>query len=416
MKAILITTGDELTSGRTVDTNSAWLAEQLLAMGIPTISHHTIGDNPAEITDAIKRATELADLVLVTGGLGPTPDDLTRQAIADLLGVELRLDEPSLRRIEEFFQRIGRQMVPANRIQAMIPQGASAVDNEAGTAPGIAARLGDATIICMPGVPAEMKAMFEKATVELLPKPQTAIAAKVLKVYGVGESDLSEKLNDILTDRDGPVVVGTTVADGLISLTITATADQQTAAQSLVDQQAAEITKRLGALIIGDGSAASLTSVVGELLRNAGQTVALAESCTGGLVGQAITSVGGASEYFLGGAICYANEIKRDILGVSQETLEQFGAVSPQTALAMAQGARKLFSSDWSISLTGIAGPGGGTDDKPVGLVYIGLVGPGVEQTHRRIFNYNRQQVRNRATQAALNYLRLALTENIRRG
>ncbi|MBT3202499.1 MAG: competence/damage-inducible protein A [Phycisphaerales bacterium] len=415
MKAILITTGDELTSGRTVDTNSAWLAEKLLAMGIPTISHHTVGDDASEISDAVKRASQQADLVLVTGGLGPTPDDLTRQAIADLLGVELCLDEPSLKRIEGFFQRLGRQMVQANRIQAMIPKGASAVDNDAGTAPGIAAGLGNAAIICMPGVPAEMKAMFESGVRKLLPIPQTSIATEVLKVYGVGESDLSERLNDILTDRDGPVVVGTTVADGLISLTITATADQQAAAKSLADQQAAEITKRLGTLVIGGGSA-SLASAVGELLIAAGQTVALAESCTAGLVGHAITSVGGASEYFLGGAICYANEIKHNILGVPQETLDQFGAVSPQTALAMAQGARKLFSSDWSISLTGIAGPGGGTDDKPVGLVYIGLAGPGVEQTHRRIFNYNRQQVRNRATQAALNYLRLALTENASRG
>jgi nicotinamide-nucleotide amidase len=200
MKAILMSTGDELTCGRTVNTNSAWLAGKLLELGIQTVSHHTVGDDAAEIASAIRDAAARAKIVLVSGGLGPTPDDLTRQAMADMLGAQLVLDEKSLAGIEEFFRRRGRQMVPANKIQAMIPEGTSPIGNETGTAPGIVARFGESLVICMPGVPSEMHAMFESSVIAILPAPQLAVAVKILRVFGLGESDLTETLGEILTD------------------------------------------------------------------------------------------------------------------------------------------------------------------------------------------------------------------------
>jgi nicotinamide-nucleotide amidase len=415
MRAILISTGDELTSGRTVDTNSAWLADKLLAMGIQTVSHKTVGDNAGEIESAIRMATEQAEIVLVTGGLGPTPDDLTRQALADLLDTELVLDEECLAELEEFFRRRGRPMVRANRIQVMIPKGTSPLPNDIGTAPGIMARVRQTLVICMPGVPPEMRRMFESSVVALIEPSEAAIAVRTLRLYGLGESDLSEKLSDILADRQGKVIVGTTVADGLISLTITATSDSESSAGTLADQTAAELTERLGTLLIGTGSDTP-ASVVAKLLLNRKQTLSLAESCTGGMVAEAITSLSGASDYFLGSAVCYANNAKRDIIGVSQDTLNDCGAVSEKIAREMAQGARQRFNSDWAISLTGIAGPGGGGPDKPVGLVFIGLAGPNVNKVFRHVFASNRQQIRHRASLAALNHLRLALLGEGSRG
>ena len=408
MRAILISTGDELTCGRTVDTNSAWLAGKLLAAGIQTVSHQTVGDDAAEIASSIRAATERAKIVLVSGGLGPTPDDLTRQALADVLGAELVLDEECLAKLEEFFRRRGRQMVSSNRIQVMIPRGASPIDNEIGTAPGIMARSGESLVICMPGPPAEMHAMFESSVIALLPPSQLAVAIKVLRVFGLGESDLSEAIGDILTDRQGDAIVGTTVSDGLISLTVTATGDSDSAASTLAARMAAELTRRLGPVIIGTGDETP-ASVVAKLLVSRQETLSLAESCTGGLVGAMITSLSGASGYFLGSAVCYANTAKRDILGVPQEMLDDCGAVSEPVAREMARGARDRFGSDWAISLTGVAGPDGGTSDKPVGLVFIGLVGPNTNKVFRHIFASQREQIRQRASLAALNHLRVAL-------
>jgi len=414
MRAIIISTGDELASGRTVDTNSAWLAQELEARGVLTLCHHTAGDDSGLIASLIGQAVDRAEIVLVTGGLGPTPDDLTRQALADVMGVELELHAESLNRIEEFFRRRGREMVQANRIQAMIPIGATPLDNDLGTAPGIFVRIGGAIVACMPGVPIEMKAMFDSTVSTLLPESETSIAVRLLRSYGMGESNLSEKINDILAQRRGDVIVGTSVSDGLISLRIVARGDSDAAASALAEETAANLADRLGDMIIGTGSE-TMASVVGKLLAARGQTVSLAESCTGGLVGRMITSVSGASEYFAGGIVSYSNTAKRDILGVRPETLQEFGAVSKRTALEMAHGARGRFASDWAISLTGIAGPGGGSAEKPVGLVYTGLVGLNVEQAHRDVFAFDREQIRNRAATSAMNRLRLALIEDLRR-
>jgi len=234
------------------------------------------------------------------------------------------------------------------------------------------------------------------------------VAVKILRVFGLGESDLTETLGEILTDRRGNVIVGTTVSGGMISLTITATGDSETTAAALAARMAAKLTSRLGPLIIGTGDETH-ASVVAKLLVSRQETLSLAESCTGGLVGAMITSLSGASEYFLGSAVCYANTAKRDILGVPREMLDDCGAVSEPVAREMARGARDRFDSDWALSLTGIAGPAGGTSDKPVGLVFIGLVGPNTNEVFRHVFASSREQVRQRASLTALNHLRVAL-------
>ena len=406
----MISTGDELTCGKTVDGHSAWLSKRLQRRGIPVISHHTVGDDAERIVAVLRWAVSQAEIVLVTGGLGPTPDDLTRQALARLMETDLVLHEESLARLEEFFHRRGRTMVESNRIQVMIPKGADPVPNEIGTAPGILATIDGATVVCMPGVPDEMHAMFETSVTALLPQSQQSIAVRVLKACGLGESNLSQQFQDILADRQGDVVVGTTVSDGLISLTVTASDPSEEVASLLAGETASQLTDRLGTLLVGTGSE-TLPSAVGKLLGQRGQTLSLAESCTGGMVGKSITDIGGASSYFLGGVVSYANSAKRYLLGVDEELLELHGAVSEPVAREMAAGARQRFASEWAISLTGIAGPGGGGPDKPVGLVFIGVVGPDVDLVFRHVFGSSRDQIRRRASMAALNHLRIALLE-----
>jgi len=407
MKAIIIAVGDELTSGQTVDTNSAYLGEQLGRFGIEVCEHRTVGDRRLAIASAVRAAARSAEIVLLTGGLGPTPDDLTRQGLADAMESELVVDRQSLAEIEEFFRRRGRKMADVNGVQAMIPAGAEALANRAGTAPGIAGKLAGALVFAMPGVPHEMKRMFADQVAPRLPKGRRAILLKKIHTFGMGESDLSGVIAD-LTPQGPDVTIGTTVAAGLVTIAITARGADASACLSRTSLIGALIRRRLGKLIVGEDSQ-TMASVVGDLLRRAGQTLATAESCTGGLAGKMITAVSGASEYYLGGVVAYSNEAKRQFLGIPQRLLDEQGAVSEQVAAALAGGCRERFGSDWALSLTGIAGPAGGSQEKPVGLVYIGLSGPDGTDVHRHIFPAARLHIRRRAAMAALNYLRLAL-------
>lgn len=407
MKAMVLAIGDELIGGRTVDTNSAYLSERLAARGIPTIAHVTVGDDASAIADAVVDAAGRVDVVLITGGLGPTEDDLTRQGLADAMGVELGLNEACLAEIEAFFRERGREMVPINRIQAMLPAGAAPLDNRLGTAPGIAATLGAAAVFVMPGVPHEMREMFETQIVPRLPDGAGAIVQHIVHTYGQGESDVGTTIHDLMR-RDANPTVGTTVAAGMVSVRVTAHAESPERADAMACETVAEVRHRLGVLVIGEGEE-TIASVVGAILRQQHQTLATAESCTGGLIGEQITDVPGASEYFLGGAVCYANEVKQEVLGVDEGLLAEHGAVSEPVAAAMAAGCRDRFGSDWAIATTGIAGPAGGTESKPVGLVYISLAGPDGTGVHRHVFPGTRKFIRQRAALAAMNYLRLAL-------
>lgn len=410
MNAILLAVGDELTSGQTVDTNSAWLAQRLAERGVETLAHLTVADDRAAIAAALGRATAEADLVIATGGLGPTDDDVTREGLADAMGAPLELDERSAERIAAFFRKRGREMKPSNRRQAMIPVGARALDNDAGTAPGIAATLDGARVFVVPGVPHEMRRLWERAIAPELPESGRAIRFRTLHTFGKGESDTAALIAD-LTDRDANPTVGTTVAAGMVSIRVTARADSAAEADRLADETVARLRERLGDLALGEGDGATVAGVVGELLRGRGQTVAVAESCTGGLIGKLLTDVPGAGDYFLGGVIAYRNDVKTDALGVPPDMIDARGAVSEPVAEAMAGGCRERFGADWALGITGIAGPTGGTPEKPVGLVHVGVAGPDGVTAHRHVLPGDRPTVRLRSALTALNHLRLALFE-----
>ena len=408
LRARILSVGDELTMGRTVDTNSAYLARSLAAMGIETVGHETVGDDQAAVVAAIRRAAGLAEIVIVSGGLGPTPDDVTRQALAEAMDAELVLDELSLSRIEEFFRQRNRAMHDINRIQAMVPKGATMLPNTCGTAPGLEAVVGEARVFVVPGVPYEMKAMFEQAVAPRLPRQGGVILHRIVRLFGAGESDIADMLGDLLGDSD-PLVVGTTVADGLVSIRINSRGETLEQAETRAREHIEKILRRVGELALGVGEDASMESAVGELLRKAGKTLATAESCTGGLIGGRITSVSGASDYYLGGVVSYANRVKEDQLGVPADVLQRHGAVSEPAALAMARGVRDRLGADYGIAVTGVAGPTGGTKEKPVGLVFTALAGPNGATAARHLLPGDRDMVRLRACLAALNALRLEL-------
>ncbi len=412
MRAFIIAIGQELTTGQSVDTNSAWLSRELSARGIVTAGHLTVPDDQAVIARAFLEASELAEIVIATGGLGPTADDLTRQALADAMGVELVRDDQCLAEIEAFFKSRNYPMVQANLIQAYFPAGSTALSNSCGTAPGIAAKLGQADVYVTPGVPSEMKAMFNASVAPALPSCGITIVNRIVRLFGLGESSAGEILADLMK-REGPILVGTTVSEGIISIRIISQAATPAEANSQADDTVLQVCNRLGEKVFGVGEDVTMASATGELLRRAGQTVATAESCTGGLIGKMLTDTGGSSAYYLGGIISYANEVKRDQVGVPEDFLIKHGAVSEQVAGALAEGARKKLNADWAIGVTGIAGPTGGTAEKPVGLVYTSLAGPdGNVTVQKNLFHGGREMIRLRSALTALNNLRLELTRN----
>jgi nicotinamide-nucleotide amidase len=290
----------------------------------------------------------------------------------------------------------------------MTPQGATSLDNPLGTAPGLTARLGRADIYVMPGVPYEMYRMYDEQVAPRLSSGSGVILHRIVHTFGAGESDTAGRIADIMK-RTGPVTVGTTVAAGLVSVRIIARGADEAQANRRADETIAEILQRLDERVVGQGDEGLLEVAVGRLLRRCGHTLATAESCTGGLLGQMVTSVPRASDYYLGGFICYDNKAKCDLVGVPERLLAEHGAVSEPVAAALAEGARRVLGSTWGIGVTGIAGPGGGTEEKPVGLVYIALAGPAGTATHRQNYRGLRDIIRLRSSLAALDYLRLEL-------
>lgn len=419
MQAIIISIGDELTLGQTVDTNAAWLSARLIERGILTRWHLTVPDDRAAIAQAVCQAAAEADWVIVTGGLGPTADDLTRQALADALGTALEINPGALERIEQFFKARGRMMTPSNRVQALCPAGAECLDNLCGTAPGLRLRIGRAVIVSMPGVPVEMKAMFEQHVLPVL-AAQTGrvILTAQLHTFGLGESQVGERLGELMSRKRNPKV-GTTVAAGVVSVRIRSEFPAAGAAQAALDATLAEIRQRLGDLIYGEGPT-TLPEVVGRLLTEQHSTLATAESCTAGLVGKLLTDMAGASAYYRGGWIVYANELKTGSLGVPAEMIVREGAVSEPVVRRMAEEALSRSGADYALALTGIAGPDGGSPEKPVGTVWIALArrrAGGIDvRAERFIFPGIRELVRERAAKTALNLLRLQLIAESRCG
>lgn len=413
MSSEIICVGTEMLLGDILNSNAQYLAQQLAQLGIPHYYQTVVGDNPERLKQVIEIAASRVQILIFTGGLGPTPDDLTCETIADFFGVPLVEDPEVIKDIAEKFAQRGREMTPSNRKQALIPQGAKVLPNPTGTAPGIIWQpRPDLTIFTFPGVPSEMYRMWEETAVPFLRSQgwgQEIIHSRSLRFWGIGESALAEKVSSYLN------LLNPTVAPyagkGEVRLRVSAKATSVAAAEELIAPIAKQLIDIAGLDYYGADDE-TLASVVGKLLRTSGETLSVAESCTGGGLGQMLTDISGSSEYFWGGVISYDNSVKVGLLGVNPEDLDKFGAVSATVAEQMAIGVKTRLSTTWGLSITGIAGPTGGTDDKPVGLVYVGLAGPKDEVTS---FEYRFGTIRGRAltrhvsANAALDNLRRRL-------
>ncbi|MBM5783994.1 MAG: competence/damage-inducible protein A [Cyanobacteria bacterium K_DeepCast_35m_m1_288] len=414
MSAEILCIGTELLLGNITNGNARWIAEQLAALGIPHHRQLVVGDNRERLIAELQAAPERCRVLITTGGLGPTPDDLTTEAIAAAFGAPL-VEHPQVwAEIQARLAARGRPCAASNRRQAFLPEGAALLPNPTGTAPGmIWSPRPDFTILTFPGVPSEMRAMWEATAAPWLPAAGLAegvFASRMLHFWGVGESNLAEQMADLLEGANP--TVAPYAGSGEVKLRITARAATAEAAVQLLEPVEAEIRARTGALCFGVDEA-SLASVVLEQLRSRGQTLAVAESCTGGGLGAALAAVPGASDVLLGGVIAYANSVKQGLLGVPAELLEAHGAVSDPVARAMADGARSATGADWALAITGVAGPGGGSAEKPVGLVHIAVAGPAGCSTEGVRFGASRGRswIQTLAAGEALNRLRLALLE-----
>ncbi len=411
MRAELISTGTEILLGQILNSNAQYLGQWLADLGIDLYFQTTVGDNAERLADVMKTAMGRADLIIVTGGLGPTSDDLTKEAISELLGLELIMDENSLSSIEAFFLDRGKTMPEINKKQALIPKGAVVIPNKRGTAPGVIIEQGSKTIVILPGPPVEMQPMFEETVVPHFKKKciggSDVIVSRVLKILGLGESTVEERINDLVLQQNNPTIAFL-APKGEVFIRLTAKAESESAAEKLIETPEKEIRKRFGTFIYGSDND-SLEKAVMRLLKEKSLTVSTAESCTGGLIAKRLTDISGASESFMSGIVTYDNQAKMDLLGVSPQTLEAYGAVSEETALEMVRGVRKTCGTDVAVSVTGIAGPGGGTAEKPVGLVYIGLADHDTAAAKRYLFTGDRETIRWQAANTALNKLRLYL-------
>jgi nicotinamide-nucleotide amidase len=410
MKAELLSIGSELTSGQNLDTNSQWLSQRLAEIGIPVGWHTTIADDFDDNVAAFRIATQRAGLVLATGGLGPTQDDLTREVLARLAGVELVFHEPSLEHIQRLFGRFKRPMPERNRVQAFLPAGAEPIPNANGTAPGIWMRIGECLVVAMPGVPNEMYAMYQTQVQPRLVQAGLGggvLVQRKINAFGAGESAVEQKLFD-LTRRGHVPEVGITVSDGTISLRILARAATTGEAQAQIAPVEQTIRERLGDLVFGVEEE-DLQHAVVRLLAERRQTLATAEGVTGGLVARRLAEVPGASAWFRGGVVAYDNALKVDLLAVPQPLLDEHGAVSAAAAEAMAVGCRTRLRTDLAVSTVGIAGPGGGSAEKPVGLVWIGMAWDGGASSFSFSWGGTRTEVQSRTAKLALNRVRLHL-------
>jgi nicotinamide-nucleotide amidase len=414
MSAEILCIGTELLLGNITNGNARWIAEQLAALGIPHHRQLVVGDNRERLISELQAAAERCRVLITTGGLGPTPDDLTTEAIAAAFGAPL-VEHPHVwAEIQARLAARGRPCAASNRRQAYLPEGAELLPNPTGTAPGMiwSPRPGF-TILTFPGVPSEMRAMWQATAAPWLQAAGLAggvFASRMLRFWGVGESNLAEQMADLL-EGSNPTVAPYAGA-GEVKLRITARAASTPEAEALLAPVEAEIRARAGKACFGADDD-SLAAVVLQLLRQRAQTLAVAESCTGGGLGAALAGVPGASDVWLGGVIAYANSVKQGLLGVPAELLQAHGAVSDQVAQAMAEGARRATGADWALAITGVAGPGGGSDAKPVGLVHLAVAGPDGCSSEGVRFGASRGRawIQTLAAGEALNRLRLRLLE-----
>ncbi len=418
MNVEIVTIGDELLLGFTIDTNSAHLARELSAIGVGIVHRTTVGDNPGAIADAVRIALERTGAVITTGGLGPTADDMTKPSIAKIFGRGMYRDEAILEAMRMRWARLKRSgpFPESNVAQALIPEGATILPNRHGSAPGIWLEDEDERWVAMlPGVPREMRGLFAD---ELLPRIRDRVASqgggtvpvirsRVLRTTGIAESALADLLGPLASGVDGMGLAFLPNVDS-VDLRITSRGLPAAEADATLEAAIVKLRAAAGRYAYGDDGADMAEIVLG-LCRRRGVTIAVAESCTGGMLGARITSVAGSSDVFVGGVLAYNNRVKREVLGVSDSVLEEHGAVSGEVASKMAESVRTLLHAEIGIGVTGVAGPGGGTAEKPVGMVWVALDGVGTEVRCLRVFG-TREEVRQRAVQAALDMVRRALT------
>lgn len=394
MKTAILSVGTELLFGQITNTNTVYLSQQLNMMGFDVMYHYTVGDNPERVAEMIELAFKDCDIVLTTGGLGPTQDDLTKEVACKVMGDELVMKDDVLEELIAMFKKNNRIMTDNNRKQAEMPSRAVVFRNDAGTAPGFALEKDGKYIICMPGPPREMTRMFEKTVKPFLQgMSNQVIHYKMVRTFGIGESQLETELLGIIDGQTDPTIA-TYAKEGESSVRIASKRDTLKEAEEAVNEMLARVEECIGQYIYSTDDE-ELVEVVCKKLIDKGLTLSSAESCTGGMFAASVTNVAGVSACFDRGIVTYSNQAKMDELGVSAETLEKHGAVSAQTAMEMAEGLAKVSGSDVCVSVTGIAGPGGGTEEKPVGLVYLGLCYNGeVSYKELRLRNMGRKWIR----------------------
>lgn len=412
MKVQIITIGDEILIGQIIDTNSAWMAQQLNLVGARITKIDSISDGKEEIQQTLDGALKTADTILITGGLGPTKDDVTKKAIADYFGSDMVFHQPTYDRILRLFKRWGRNPTPAHREQCFMPAMAKILYNKMGTAPGMWFEHEGKVVVSMPGVPFEMKYLM---THEVIPRlkehfPMLPIAHRTILTVGEGESRLAARIEDIEENLPENIKLAFLPNLGHVRLRLTGIDEDEDRLNQILDQKAKEIEDRIPEFVYGRGTQ-KLEQVIGEMLKERGMTLATAESCTGGYVAHAITSISGSSSYFEGSVIAYSNQIKRNLLEVKAATLETYGAVSEQTVTEMVKGAAKLMGTDLAVATSGIAGPTGGTPQKPVGTIWIAVGNQNIVKT--RLINSGKDRIKNiqYTTVHALNLIRQFLLE-----
>lgn len=406
MNAVIITIGDEILLGQILDTNSRYMARQLGNMGVEVVKMFTVRDDREEISRVVGEAMEISDLVLVTGGLGPTKDDVTKKVLADCFGTQLVYNEEVMGWLKELLAGRGIALNENNKSQAWLPENCRILRNFKGTASGMWFERGGKDLISMPGVPFEMEHLMETYVLPDLQKkyPRLQLAYKMLKVYDIPESELAERLEDWENRLPAGIGLAYLPSPGLVKLRVTAKGE----AIAWLDAYYMTLKESLEGLRYTEGEENAVEKQFGVMLRSKGKTVATAESCTGGYIAHLITSMAGSSEYYKGGVVAYTNEIKANVLGVNVADIEQYGAVSEPVVRQMAEGVKRLTGADCAIATSGVAGPGGGTEEKPVGTVWIGIATP--ERTIARKFVFSFTRERNIA-KAAVKAMELLMEE-----
>ncbi len=410
--AEILCVGTELLLGDIVNTNAAYLSLRLAELGISVYHHTVVGDNPDRIKRAFSDALSRSELVVITGGLGPTCDDITRETAAELFEMPLELSEDILSEIRGYFESTGRKMTDNNKRQAMVPRGATVLHNDCGTAPGLMLEREGKMMILMPGVPREMEAMWQNAALPILrERSERTLVSRNVHLFGIGESAAESILIDMMNEGVNPTVAPYAKA-GEVRIRVTAAAGDREQALAMCDETIEKIkATEVGRYIYGV-DVGSLEAALVAHLRERGMTLSCAESCTGGLLAKRIVDISGCSEVFYGGAVTYANSAKERVLGVKRATLDAHGAVSAETAIEMARGARRVYGTDVAVSTTGIAGPAGGTPEKPVGTVYIGISTKDGESVKR--LSLSSQRDRDYLRHVAASNALFAVLENIK--